>query len=952
MSILNLLRFKVIPQFITSPRATALWTAILLVVASFFFINLRYEYSKQQHAIEMSALLNAAQKNIEQTLKASYNSNLAVGMTLNDNGVPENFDKVASDIIRLNPIIDIIELLPNGVIKYVYPLKSNESVLNYDILNTPAVAFEAKKAIKRKSVYFAGPFELRQGGLAIAGRYPIYIKERFWGFSAILIRFDNLMNASGIYSNKNENYYFQFSKIDPLTNKEEFFLSQSSDFKDKIYQKVSIPDGEWTLYIVDRTSTIFYLNDLLPYLIICLIIILIIPYFIYIILKRPQELALINSVQEKKMQTSDAKFQVIFNKTSIAIAQINFENQLLIEVNPQFCKLLSGTALKLIGKSFIEFVHPEDIALFNESLNSLNSVFNKGSFVVVRLKDYSQGYIWTQIVPSVMLDENQNKKTLILAIENISERKIAEEKLIVSELQYRSLFEESPIPLWEEDGFLVKEYFSEIGLLGKDRDFVKNYLETNQSNLFEIISKIKVISVNQECLNLYNAKDTRELVEYFTESMKISPTNAIIEMLVDISQGLKKGRTEGKVIFPDGREAVHAMTWNIVAGYEESFGRFIISTEDITAQINAKKLIIDSEQKLQSLINSIDGIVWEANGKNNKYNFVSAQAETILGYKIEEWLYNDNFWLEKIHEEDREFAINFRNENIKKFNHFTSEYRVIAKNGAVVWLRNIINVERLDNDTTILKGIMIDITQNKENEKDLNLSLEMVTEQNKRLLNFSYIVSHNLRSHTSNIQSLAILIKESKDIEEQQKLIQLIEKVSNDLNDTIINLNEVINIRKNINLNVQNLKLVEFVLKTLDAVSEEIRQKNIKILGKIPPTAIINYNRAYLQSVLINLISNAVRYCKKIDNEERFIKFNFYEEADYSILEIEDNGIGINMQRNKDKVFGLYKTFSNNKDAKGIGLFITKNQVEAMGGKIEIESELNKGTIVRIFFRN
>jgi signal transduction histidine kinase len=58
------------------------------------------------------------------------------------------------------------------------------------------------------------------------------------------------------------------------------------------------------------------------------------------------------------------------------------------------------------------------------------------------------------------------------------------------------------------------------------------------------------------------------------------------------------------------------------------------------------------------------------------------------------------------------------------------------------------------------------------------------------------------------------------------------------------------------------------------------------------------------------------------------------------------------MQRNKNKLFGLYKTFSNNKDAKGIGLFITKNQVEAMGGKIEIESELNIGTTVRIFFKN
>jgi signal transduction histidine kinase len=246
---------------------------------------------------------------------------------------------------------------------------------------------------------------------------------------------------------------------------------------------------------------------------------------------------------------------------------------------------------------------------------------------------------------------------------------------------------------------------------------------------------------------------------------------------------------------------------------------------------------------------------------------------------------------------------------------------------------------------------MIDITFIKENEVDLKQSLEMVTEQNKRLLNFSYIVSHNLRSHTSNIQSLAQLIRESEDINEQLELIHLVKTVSDDLNETITNLNEVINIRKDVNLNVQNLLLVNFILKTLEVISEEIRQKNIKILGKIPPASLISYNRAYLQSILINVISNAIRYCKKID-EDRFIKFSYYEDVAYSVLEVQDNGIGINMQRNKNKLFGLYKTFSNNKDAKGIGLFITKNQVEAMGGKIEIESELNIGTTVRIFFKN
>lgn len=951
MSIYNQSRFKAISRFFVSPKAAAIWTGIFLLILSAFFINLRYQNCKQSHAIEMSALLNSIHKNLEQTLKASYNSNLALGLTINDNGIPENFNKVSAEIINLNPIIDIIELLPNGVIKYVYPLKTNESVLDYNILENPLVAKEALKAIERKSIYFAGPFELKQGGLAIAGRYPIYIKDKFWGFSAVLIRFDNLMKASGIYSNNNPNYYYQFSKINPNTNKEEFFLSQPNDLKDKIYQKIYIPDGEWTLYIVDKISDQHYVSELMPYIIICLLLIFTIPYFIFIILKKPQELAIINSLQERKIQSSDEKFQVIFNKTSIAIAQINHENQELIEVNPQFCKLISGTASKLIGKSFLQFVHSDEINLFTESLNSTYSILTKGQSILVRLKNYDDGYIWTQIVMSTMFNEDENGKSIILAIENVSERKLAEDKLIQSELQYKSLFQESPIPLWEEDGSVVREYFAELGLMGKERAFVQNYFKSNQSVLFEIISRIRVINVNQECLNLYNAKDKNELINSFMKSMRLSPTDSIIEMLVDISQGLKKGRTQGKVVFPDGREAVHAMTWNVVEGYEENFERFIISTEDITPQILAQKLIIDSERKLQSIIDSIDGIVWECDGKTNKYNFVSAQAEAILGYKIEDWLQNDNFWKEKIHEDDREDAIAFRKENIKKSNHFNTEYRMIAKNGSIVWLRSIVNVDRTNPDAIILKGIMIDITQIKENESDLSQSLDMVTEQNKRLLNFSYIVSHNLRSHTSNIQSLAILIKESEDIEEQVKLIELIETVSNDLNETIINLNEVINIRKNVNLNVQSLTLVEFVLKTLDVLSEEIRQKNIKILGKIPPSATVNYNRAYLQSVLINIISNAVRYCNK-SNDDRFIKFNYYEETEFSILEIQDNGIGINMHRNKDKIFGLYKTFSNNKDAKGIGLFITKNQIEAMGGKIEVQSEINKGTLMRIYFKN
>lgn len=944
-------RSKLISKLIMTPKATALSVTALMILLSAIFINLRYEYIKQKQDIEMSFLLNAAHKNLEQTLKASYNSNIAIALTINDNGVPENFEKVAGNILEINPIIDIIELVPDGVIKYVYPLKSNESALDYDILKTPSIAKEAQRAIDKKAVYFAGPIELKQGGLAVIGRYPVYVKNKFWGFSAVLIRFDKLMNSCGMYSNLNPNYFFQFSKIDFETKEEKFFLSQPTDFQNRIFKKVSVIDGDWNLYIVSKVNNPFFLTEMLPYVLFCVLLILVLPYFIYVILKKPQELELINTLQEIRIKQSQAKFQIIFNKTSIAIAQIDMVTHEFIEVNPQFCSLLAVANKRLEGKSFSDFIHPEDLQDFNNFINSSNIIVKDNKQLNIRLKNSLNNYIWTRVVPSPVIHENEDGKSIILAIENISEQKIAKEKLVQSELQFKSLFQESPIPLWEEDGSAVKEYMDELGLFGKSREHVQEFLENNPNVLYELIYKIRVIGANKECLSLYQAKDKYELIEIFKKTIRLSPTHAYIKMLVDINQGLKKGVIQTKIVFPGGREIIISMSWNIVAGYEESFGRFIISTQDITAAITAQQLITSSEQKLQSIINSIDGIVWEYNLQQHKFNYVSSQAESILGYKSEEWYSSETFWEDHLHPVDQAEAIAYYKENIKSASSYSFEYRMIAKNGASVWFRDVVNVHHQEDGTCIFRGIMIDISLIKENENDLQQSLEMVTEQNKRLLNFSYIVSHNLRSHTSNIQSLVTLIMESHDFGEQKKLLQLVGTVSNELNDTISNLNEVINIRKNVNLNVQSLKLVEFVLKTLDVITEDLRRKNIKIIGKIPPTAIISYNKAYLQSVLINVISNAVRYCKKVD-DQRFIKFNYYEEEVYSVLEIEDNGIGINMVRNKDKIFGLYKTFSTNKDAKGLGLFLTKNQVEAMGGKIEIQSEINRGTIVRIYFKN
>jgi len=105
---------------------------------------------------------------------------------------------------------------------------------------------------------------------------------------------------------------------------------------------------------------------------------------------------------------------------------------------------------------------------------------------------------------------------------------------------------------------------------------------------------------------------------------------------------------------------------------------------------------------------------------------------------------------------------------------------------------------------------------------------------------------------------------------------------------------------------------------------------------------------SYLESILINLITNAVKY--KDESRPPFISITAEKIGKYTILSVKDNGLGIDLDKHGKKLFGMYKTFHNHKDAKGIGLYIAKNQIEAMKGKIEVNSTIGKGTEFKIFF--
>ncbi len=231
-----------------SPAVSGLIVGVLIISIGSVIASLRYQVLIQHQERETLEVLELIEQNIERTIQESYSAALTLALTVSDDGEVKNFEKVAEQILKNSSVVDVLELVPGGVIEYVYPLEGNESVLGYDIKNDPKVGAEVVKAAELGTMYFAGPIELKQGGQAVIGRLPITIEGKLWGFSAILLYMETLIENSGIDGFSKDRYYFQLSKVNPNTGEEEFFLPINKKVELDSFSSINFPEGDWRLY--------------------------------------------------------------------------------------------------------------------------------------------------------------------------------------------------------------------------------------------------------------------------------------------------------------------------------------------------------------------------------------------------------------------------------------------------------------------------------------------------------------------------------------------------------------------------------------------------------------------------------------------------------------------------------------------------------------------------------
>ncbi|WP_426092522.1 PAS domain-containing sensor histidine kinase [Flavobacterium sp. DSR3-2] len=275
-----------------------------------------------------------------------------------------------------------------------------------------------------------------------------------------------------------------------------------------------------------------------------------------------------------------------------------------------------------------------------------------------------------------------------------------------------------------------------------------------------------------------------------------------------------------------------------------------------------------------------------------------------------------------------------------------------TKNKDEYWVRlSMIPIYNSDNELSHWISIQRDITEEKKQEKEKEQLIRELTQNNKDLKQFSYITSHNLRAPLSNLTGLLNLIEDIPiENQELKEILSGFNKSTHLLNDTINDLVKVIIIKDNPSIKKEAVLIKEIFENVFSQLNFQIELYRPIIKLDFEKVSIININKAYLESIVLNLLTNSIKY--KSENRKLKITITTDQIDDTVVLTFKDNGIGIDLVRNKDKVFGLYQRFHNYPDSKGLGLYLVKSQVETMDGTIDIESEVNQGTTFTLTFKN
>ncbi|WP_396597809.1 PAS domain S-box protein [Dokdonia sp. R86516] len=370
--------------------------------------------------------------------------------------------------------------------------------------------------------------------------------------------------------------------------------------------------------------------------------------------------------------------------------------------------------------------------------------------------------------------------------------------------------------------------------------------------------------------------------------------------------------------------------------------------QDIDFQKKAQLALKQKEQKFRkTFINAPNGVALIS--MEGEWIQINPQISKIFGYTVDE--INRLRISELNYPGDIDINVILKEKLLSgDIENYQAERRFVHKTGKTVWTVlsvSLVKPEMSEPGYYICQ--VTDITSLKDANHRIENLLSKTEGQNEKLLNFKHIVSHNLRSHTSNLDMLLTFLKQDIPRVEESSVFQMLMSAFGNLEETIKNLSEVSSFDNVTAEDFVEINVIEIIDKTLTSLNTLFHKVGGTVTVDISAELNVMAIPEYLRSIFLNILSNTITYRR--ENESLKVTISSTQDDDYTIIHFTDNGLGIDLDLHGNKIFGLYKTFHRNESSRGLGLYIVKNQIEALGGCVKVVSTVGEGSTFKIYLK-
>jgi PAS domain S-box-containing protein len=621
-------------------------------------------------------------------------------------------------------------------------------------------------------------------------------------------------------------------------------------------------------------------------------------------------------VYEEKLRKQEALFRAIIEKGSDMKTLITPEGKIIFGT-PSITRILGYSEEEYLGKNEREIVHPDDTEeLFKRINRSISGEKSTGN-LELRVRAKSGEYRWCEkTITNLLNDPDVN--AIVCDFWDITDKKKADLQIKESNDRYDLVSKATSDAIWDYTFSTNKTYIAGTGykhLFGYDivNDYTEDlfweeHLHPEDKN--EVIEKLRAFIADTsltQCAYEYRFMKADGNYAYVNDRLFIIRENGIPMRLIGAINDITRRKEEEQHL---------KLLESVITNASDS----VMITEAVLSEKRVPKIIY----------------------VNEAFTNMSGYSNTEIVGKTPDLLLGPRSGRKEILRLNKAFR-NHESCNVEMINY--------SKNGLPYWVEiDVAHVVGITGNVSHIIAIQRDITSRKIQEQEREKLIFELIQNNKDLRQFSYITSHNLRGPIASLLGLTNLIDNYR-IEDPVlgKILEGVKKAASRFDETITDLTAVLNIKDRPSIPKEELNLKLSFEKIMQQYEVFIKENKVLVKNDFTQAPTIHFNKAYLDSILLNLLTNAIKYRSPL--RELRIDVSTEQTEEEVLLKFKDNGLGFDMELHKGKLFGLYQRFHEHVEGKGMGLFLVKSQMEALNGNIEVSSDTASGTLFTLKFK-